>query len=104
MSETDRGGNASPIPSDVRARIERWKAAGCPLDHDVRHPFSDWARTIGGILRVNGFVDFLTNYGMRRTADDPVRLGLGLLGASRRTSGCGRRTGPARPLRWGWSR
>ena len=30
---------------------------------------------------VNGFADFLGNYGVRKTADDPVRKGLGLLGA-----------------------
>ena len=39
------------------------------------------ARAIGGILRVNGFRDFLRNYGQRKTADDPVRRGLGLLGS-----------------------
>ena len=60
--------------------IERWKAAGMPLDTEVRHPFSVWAQHVGGILRVNGFQGFLSNYGARRTSDDPVREGLGILG------------------------
>ena len=63
--------------------IKRWKAAGRPLDRECRHPFSVWAKTIGGILRVNGFQDFLTNYAVRKTTDDPVRRGLAILGAER---------------------
>ena len=35
--------------------IERWKAAGQPLDLEVRHRFSVWASIVGGILGVNGF-------------------------------------------------
>ena len=76
--------------------IERWKAAGQPLDVDVRHPFSVWAKRIGGILRVNGFRDFLGNYGVRKTVDDPLRKGLGILGAKSRTRGSRRRLGEAR--------
>ena len=60
--------------------VERWKQAGMPQDEDVRHPFSVWARVIGGILKVSGFKDFLANYGTRKTSDDPLRRGLGLLG------------------------
>jgi hypothetical protein len=71
------------IEAELRGMVERWKAAGRPLDEDVRHPFTDWARTVGGILRVSGFKNFLANYRLRRTADDPVRRGLGLLGAAR---------------------
>ena len=52
-----------------------------PLDEDVRHPFSVWAKVVGGILKVNGFADFLANYGKRKTADDPLRHGLGVIGA-----------------------
>ena len=32
---------------------------------------------------MNGFTDFLANYSLRRTADDPLRQALGLLGAAR---------------------
>jgi hypothetical protein len=74
--------NREPIAAELRGMIERWKAAGRPLDHEVRHPFSVWARTVGGILRVNGFRDFLANYGVRKTVDDPLRKGLGILGAA----------------------
>jgi hypothetical protein len=71
------------IEAELRGMVERWKAAGRPLDDDVRHPFGDWARTVGGILRVNGFEHFLANYSLRKTADDPLRHALGLLGTAR---------------------
>jgi hypothetical protein len=71
------------IEAELLGMVERWKAAGRPLDQDVRHPFTDWARTVGGILRVSGFQDFLGNYAVRRTVDDPVRAALGLLGAAK---------------------
>ncbi len=69
------------IAAELRGMVERWKAAGKPLDDEVRHPFSVWAKVVGGILKVNGFSDFLANYGKRKTADDPLRQGLGLIGA-----------------------
>lgn len=70
------------IAAEARGMIERWKAAGQPLDETVKHPFSVWAKTVGGVLKVNGFEDFLANYGHRRTADDPLREALGILGAT----------------------
>jgi hypothetical protein len=75
--------NRERIEAELRGMIERWKAAGRPLDEQVRHPFTDWARTVGGILRACGFEDLLANYRVRKTADDPVRQGLALLGAAR---------------------
>lgn len=75
--------NKERIAAELRGMIERWKAAGKPLDNDVRHPFSVWASVVGGILHVSGFKDFLANYGQRKTADDPVRHGLGILGSAR---------------------
>lgn len=74
--------NREKIAAELWGMVERWKAAGQPLDEDVRHPFGPWAKVIGGILRVSGFNDFLTNYGNRKTADDPIRRGLGILGSS----------------------
>jgi len=74
--------NRERIEAELRGMIERWKAAGRP-EADVRHPFGEWARTIGGILQVNGFEGFLDNYSMRKTVDDPLREGLALLGAER---------------------
>ena len=68
------------IAAELRGMVERWKEAGKPLDNSIRHPFSVWAKTIGGILRVSGFEDFLANYGIRKVCDDPLRRGLGLLG------------------------
>lgn len=74
--------NRERIEAELRGMVERWRAAGRPLDRDVRHPFGPWAATVGGILQSNGFTDFLANYGRRRTADDPRRAALGLLGAA----------------------
>ena len=67
--------NRERIAAELRGMVERWKAAGQPLDEDVRHPFSVWAKRVGGILRVNGFRGFLGNYGVRKTVDDPLRQG-----------------------------
>jgi hypothetical protein len=75
--------NREQIAAELRGMIRRWVEAGQPLDEDVRHPFSPWAKHVGGILKVNGFTDFLGNYHTRKTVDDPVRSGLGILGASR---------------------
>jgi hypothetical protein len=73
--------NRDRIEAELRGMIERWKAAGCPLDSTIVHPMSGWARTIGGILKVSGFTDFLGNQRVRRTADDPVSHAIGILGA-----------------------
>jgi hypothetical protein len=72
--------NRGKIAAELRGMIERWKKAGQPLDESVRHPFGPWAKVVGGILKANGFTDFLANYGSRKTADDPVRRALGVLG------------------------
>jgi hypothetical protein len=75
--------NREGIAAELRGMVERWKAAGCPLDREVRHPFSEWAAVVGGILKASGVRGFLTNYGKRRVANDPVRAAIALLGASR---------------------
>lgn len=85
--------NRGRIEAEFRGMIETWKEAGCPLDRSVKHPMSRWARTIGGILMVNGFTDFLSNYGTRKTADDPIRESLAILGAAKP----GKRL---RPMQW----
>ena len=72
--------NKERIAAELRGMVERWKAAGQPLDEDVRTP-SRSGRSGWADLRVNGFQDFLENYGVRKTVDDPLRQGLGLLGA-----------------------
>ena len=72
--------NREQIAAELRGMVERWKAAGMPLDEGVKHPFGPWAKVVGGILQANQFSDFLANYGVRKMADDPVRRGLGLLG------------------------
>jgi hypothetical protein len=75
--------NRGRIEAELRGMVERWKAAGCPMDEEVTHPMSRWAKTIGGILKVSGFTDFLANYKARQSADDPVREALGILGATK---------------------
>ena len=42
---------------------------------------SPWAKTIGGILKHNGFTDFLGNQQTRKAVDEPLRRALGILGA-----------------------
>lgn len=74
--------NRDLIVAELRFMVRRWDAAGRPLDEDVKHPFTQWAKTVGGIVKVNGFTGFLGNYGRRKTADDPLRRGLGLLAAA----------------------
>jgi hypothetical protein len=74
--------NQERIEAELRGMIERWKKAGCPLDETVKHPMTPWARAIGGILKTNGFSDFLGNYHTRKSADDPLREALGILAAA----------------------
>lgn len=73
--------NRERIEAELRGMIEKWKSTGMPLDTSVKHPFSEWAKVVGGILEENGFMDFLGNYGVRKTVEEPVRNALGHLGA-----------------------
>lgn len=67
------------IEAELWGMIDRWVKAGKPLDNTVRHPMGPWAQTIGGILLVSGFKDFLANYGDTRSAADPIREALSIL-------------------------
>jgi len=40
-----------------------------------------WAKTVGGILKTNGFTDFLNNAAERKAVDDPMRKAIALLGS-----------------------
>ncbi len=75
--------NREQIELELHGMIDRWKQVGQPLDGSVKHPMSPWARTIGGILKVNGYTDFLANYQTRRTVDDPIKDSLSILGAAK---------------------
>jgi hypothetical protein len=75
--------NQDRIEAELRGMIERWKDAGVPLDKSISHPMTPWARTVGGILKVSGFADFLANYGVRKASDDPIQEALGILAASK---------------------
>ena len=81
--------NRDLIEAELRGMIRKWKEADCPEDESVRHPMSRWAKTIGGILMVNGFNDFLANCSAAKITDDPVREAIAILAAAR----------PDRPLR-----
>lgn len=72
--------NREKIAAELRGMIDRWKQADRPLDKDTSHNFTGWAATVGGILKLNGFEDFLGNHRKRRLSDDPVREGIGMLG------------------------
>jgi hypothetical protein len=67
------------IAAELWGLIEQWREKGRPLDTSARHPMGPWARLIGGILAVNGFTDFLKNYGAVMAAADPVREALSIL-------------------------
>jgi hypothetical protein len=71
--------NQKKIEAELWGMIHRWLKEGKPLDRTVRHPMGPWAATIGGILMVNGFTDFLANYSTTRAAADPIREALGIL-------------------------
>jgi hypothetical protein len=73
--------NRVHIEAELRGMIENWKRAGRPLAAEAKHPFTNWAQVVGGILRVNGLTDFLGNYRARRAIVEPTRKALGLLGA-----------------------
>ncbi|MBI1372259.1 MAG: hypothetical protein GC159_05795 [Phycisphaera sp.] len=71
--------NREAIEAELRGMVERWKEAGMPLNTKVKHPFTIWAQTVGGILEVAGITGFLSNYSMRKAVDDPLRHAIGLL-------------------------
>ena len=50
-------------------------------------------QAVGGILKANGFTDFLANYGSVKTANDPFRDALGILAAAKPDQ-------PLRPAEW----
>jgi hypothetical protein len=72
------------IAAEMHGMVETWKNEGRPLA-DNCHPFTPWARTIGGILQVSQFDNFLDNYQVRGQID-PIRRALGILGAFRPNS------------------
>lgn len=69
------------IAAEVYGMIERWRVAGKPLDESRYHPCTEWAHTIGGILKVNGVEGFLGNYADRRVVADPIRNAIAVLGS-----------------------
>jgi hypothetical protein len=75
--------NRQRIEAELRGMISRWRSAGCPLDESVKHSMTPWARTIAGILKHNGFTDFLGNHQGHKAGDDPLRRAVGHLGATR---------------------
>jgi hypothetical protein len=75
--------NRGRIEAELRGMIARWKQSGCPLDVAARHPMTPWARAVGGILKANGYSDFLGNYHARKVTDDPLREAVGVLAAAK---------------------
>lgn len=67
------------IEAELCGMIENWKEAGRPLDESARHPMREWARTVGGILKANGFDDFLANWSFQRSVNDSTREALALI-------------------------
>jgi hypothetical protein len=71
--------HAEEINAELCGMIENWKEAGSPLDNNVRHPMSEWAKTIGGILKVNGFEHFLENWSVQKSAQDKLTEALAII-------------------------
>jgi hypothetical protein len=71
--------NQHKLQAELWGMIAKWRREGKPLDEAVKYPMRPWAMTIGGILMVNGFTDFLGNYQATRAAVDPVREAVGYL-------------------------
>jgi hypothetical protein len=69
----------SQIEAELWGMIDRWIKEGKPLDKSIHHPMGPWAATVGGILQVNGFKDFLANYSATRSAADPIREAISIL-------------------------
>lgn len=67
------------IEAEAWGMVERWIKEGKPLDTNVKHPMGPWAQTIGGILMVNGFKEFLANYNATKATADPIREALSIL-------------------------
>ena len=73
------------LDAELRGMIEKWKKAGRPLlpDAPEGHRMVDCTRTLGGILQVNAYKDFLGNYRSVRAAYDPIGQSLGILAAAK---------------------
>jgi hypothetical protein len=71
--------NQTKIQAELWGMVDKWLKEGKPLDETVKYPMAPWAKTIGGILMVNGFADFLGNYKATRAAVDLVREAIGYL-------------------------
>jgi hypothetical protein len=86
--------NRQRIDAELRGMIEGWRKAGCLQDETVKHFMTRWAKTVGGILKHNGFTDFLGNQQTRKAVDDPIRRAIGILGVSTKPGT------PLRPAEW----
>jgi hypothetical protein len=71
--------NRHKVEAELWGMIDKWLREGKPPDKTVKYPMAPWAQTIGGILMVNGFTDFLGNYETTRAAVDPIRENIGYL-------------------------
>ena len=71
--------NQPKIQADLWGMVDKWLKEGKPSDEKVSYPMAPWAKTIGGILLVNGLTDFLGNYKTTRAAVDQVREAIGHL-------------------------
>jgi len=70
------------ILAELCGMVELWKRESCPIDDSVRHPMREWSQVIGGILKVNGFEGFLSNWSLQRNANDIVRESLARIGVA----------------------
>jgi hypothetical protein len=71
--------NQHKIEAELWGMIDKWLREGKPEDKTVKYPMAPRAKTIGGILMVDGLTDFLGNYKTTRAAVDPIREAIGYL-------------------------
>lgn len=69
------------LESELLGMVEKWKAEGAPLDEDIKHSFDQWAKTVGGILKVNGVKGFMKNRKTLNNSLNPEKEAIGALGS-----------------------
>ena len=64
--------NKERICARLRGMVETVESGRVRQHQDCPSSLTQWAKVIGGILKINAFSDFVSNYGVRKTSDDPI--------------------------------
>lgn len=74
--------NRTRLLAELLGMLDRWAKAGRPTKSTPCR-FAEWAKTLNGILSVNGHHDFLASYSEDRGEADEVQMALEQLAAER---------------------